>query len=166
MPQRCCPWSCREFAVHTGEPKAEFGWKPGSITSIALKSGTNAYHGTANAFGRTDTTDARNPFLTGDQKQAIALENFGATFGGPIKKDKLFFFTGKHGYKHLSSLSRRMDPNALPIAGATTSIIKACNNEKAAGLRLSPTSLTISGLDANCNRTSGAHSIFIIREWV
>src|SRR6185369_7740275 len=66
----------QEFSTQQN-PKAEFGWKPGSITSIALKSGTNAYHGTANAFGRTDALDARNAFLgvdplTGNaQKQEI-----------------------------------------------------------------------------------------------
>ncbi len=87
----------QEFSTQQN-PKAEFGWKPGSITSIALKSGTNAFHGTASAYGRTDIFDARNAFLTTDpitgnaQKQEIALENYGGTFGGPIKKDKLFFF--------------------------------------------------------------------------
>jgi hypothetical protein len=80
----------QEFNVQQN-PKAEFGWKPGAITNIALKSGTNAWHGTANAFGRTDKLDARNPFLTGinadgsTQKQRIGLEEFGATFGGPVK---------------------------------------------------------------------------------
>src|SRR5665213_1177233 len=87
----------QEFSTQQN-PKAEFGWKPGSITSIALKSGTNQFHGSASAYGRTDVFDARNAFLTTDpitgnaQKQAIALENYGGTFGGPIKKDKLFFF--------------------------------------------------------------------------
>lgn len=95
----------QEFSTQQN-PKAEFGWKPGSITSIALKSGTNAYHGTANAFGRTDVLDARNAFLTVDpltgnaQKQEIQLENFGGTFGGPIKKDKLFFFGAYEGQRY------------------------------------------------------------------
>src|SRR5712691_1944464 len=90
----------QEFSTQQN-PKAEFGWKPGSITSIALKSGTNAYHGTANAFGRTDSTDARNSFLTGNQKQEIALESFGATIGGPIKKDRLFFFGSYEGQRYV-----------------------------------------------------------------
>jgi hypothetical protein len=81
----------QEFATQQN-PKAEFGWKPGSITNVALKSGTNAWHGTANAFGRTDKLDATNNFLIGKElpdgspfKQQIALENFGATVGGPIE---------------------------------------------------------------------------------
>jgi hypothetical protein len=43
-------------------PKAEFGWKPGAITSVGLKSGTNQIHGSAYAFGRSDSFDARNYF--------------------------------------------------------------------------------------------------------
>ena len=64
-------------------PKAEFGWKPGSITNIALKSGTNSFHGTANAFGRSSALDATNNFLKGafdangnPLHQFIALEIF------------------------------------------------------------------------------------------
>src|SRR5689334_292578 len=68
----------QEFTTQQN-PKAEFGWKPGTVTSVALKSGTNAWHGTANFFGRNDKTDARNPFLAGDQKQRINLKEFGAT---------------------------------------------------------------------------------------
>src|SRR5665213_2688427 len=157
----------QEFSTQQN-PKAEFGWKPGSITSIALKSGTNAYHGTANAFGRTDVLDARNAFLgvdplTGNaQKQEISLQNFGGTFGGPIKKDKLFFFGAYEGQRYsvgnptlLSFPS--LDANAMPLSGNTTSVIQACLNVPAAAR--SVTSLKMAGLDANCTRTSG-YSIF------
>ena len=142
----------QEFSTQQN-PKAEFGWKPGSITSIALKSGTNAFHGTANAFGRTDATDARNSFLTGNQKQEIALENFGGTFGGPIKKDKLFFFGSYEGQRYTVG-----NPAHFFFPSMTT-VANSCKKEKAAGVTLSPTSLKISGLDANCARTSG-YSIF------
>jgi len=74
-------------------PKAEFGWKPGAITSVGLKSGTNEIHGTAYAFGRSDSFDARNYFNpVGTPKQSIDLEQFGVTGGGHIIKDKLFYF--------------------------------------------------------------------------
>ncbi len=142
----------QEFSTQQN-PKAEFGWKPGSITSIALKSGTNAYHGTANAFGRTDSLDARNAFLTGNQKQEIALENFGATFGGPIKKDKLFFFGSYEGQRY------SVGNPAHFFYPSMTTVTAACNNVKSGGVALSPTSLKMAGLDANCARTSG-YSIF------
>jgi hypothetical protein len=45
-------------------PKAEYGWKPGGVLDVGLKSGTNSLHGTAYAFGRTDALDAKNLFRT------------------------------------------------------------------------------------------------------
>jgi len=157
----------QEFSTQQN-PKAEFGWKPGSITSIALKSGTNAYHGTAGAYGRTDVLDARNAFLGADpitgeaQKTSMDLKNYGGTMGGPIKKDKLFFFAAYEAQNYTVGNPANftypsMDANALPNGTTTTSIIKACQNV-AAGSR-SANSLKMSGLDANCNRTSG-YSIF------
>src|SRR4029077_2896773 len=73
-------------------PKAEFGWKPGATVNAGLKSGTNLLHGTALAFGRDTALDARNFFDQPPQpKAAVGLEQFGASLGGPIKKDKLFW---------------------------------------------------------------------------
>jgi len=86
-------------------PKAEFGWKPGAVTSVGLKSGTNDIHGTAYAFGRSDSFDARNYFNPAKDpnsgapvaKTPLALEQFGGTMGGHIIKDKLFYFGGYEG---------------------------------------------------------------------
>jgi carboxypeptidase family protein/TonB-dependent receptor-like protein len=76
-------------------PKAEYGWKPGAITSVGLKSGTNQIHGSAYAFGRSDSFDARNYFNpVGAPKQPLELEQFGGTAGGHIIRDKLFYFGG------------------------------------------------------------------------
>jgi hypothetical protein len=76
-------------------PKAEFGWKPGAITSVGLKSGTNQIHGSAYAFGRSDSFDARNYFNpVGTPKTPVELEQYGATAGGRIIPDKLFWFGG------------------------------------------------------------------------
>ena len=81
-------------------PKAEFGWKTGAITSVGLKSGTNQIHGSAYAFGRSDSFDARNFFNhfntdgTLQAKTPVELEQFGGTAGGHIIKDKLFYFGG------------------------------------------------------------------------
>jgi Carboxypeptidase regulatory-like domain/TonB dependent receptor-like, beta-barrel len=74
-------------------PKAEFGWKPGAVTSVGLKSGTNSIHGSAYAFGRADSFDARNYFdPVGTPKTPLELEQFGGTAGGHIIRDKLFYF--------------------------------------------------------------------------
>jgi hypothetical protein len=148
----------QEFSTQQN-PKAEFGWKPGSITSIALKSGTNAFHGTASAYGRTDVFDARNAFLTTDpitgnaQKQAIALENYGGTFGGPIKKDKLFFFAAYESQQYTVG-----NPASFTFPSVNDAI-SACNTNATNGLGNSPTSLKMAGLNANCTRNAG-YSIF------
>ena len=79
-------------------PKAEFGWKPGAITSVGLKSGTNTIHGSAYAFGRSDSFDARNYFNpVGTPKTPVSLEQYGGSFGGKIIPDKLFYFASYEG---------------------------------------------------------------------
>src|ERR1700730_16489971 len=82
-------------------PPAEYGWEPGAIVNVGLKSGTNALHGSGYAFGRNDSLDARNFFNTSDQlKTPTELEQFGGTVGGPIVKDKVFFFAGYEGQRY------------------------------------------------------------------
>ena len=58
----------QEFNVEEN-PRAEFGWKPGSVVNVSIKSGTNAIHGTAYAFGRTDSWDAKNYFTPAERLQ-------------------------------------------------------------------------------------------------
>ena len=78
--------------------KAEYGWGAGSVVNVGIKSGTNAIHGTAFAIGRDSVLDARNPYLSPATGRApLEEELFGATVGGPILKDKLFFFGSYEG---------------------------------------------------------------------
>lgn len=93
--------SIQEFNLQQNPP-AEYGWKPGSIVNVALKSGTNTVHGTAYAFGRDTPFDARNYFNTvaSGPKNPRSLEQFGGTIGGPIKKDKLFYFGSYEGQRY------------------------------------------------------------------
>ncbi|HET7209111.1 MAG TPA: TonB-dependent receptor, partial [Terriglobales bacterium] len=85
----------QEFNLQQNPP-AEYGWKPGAIVNVGLKAGTNSLHGTAYAFGRDTALDARNFFNTtaSGPKNPRTLEQFGGTLGGPIVKDKVFFFGG------------------------------------------------------------------------
>src|SRR5207245_9412545 len=70
-------------------PKAEYGWKPGAIVNIGVKSGTNSLHGTAYSFDRNSALDAPNPFIPAGQPQQLTkLDTFGPTARGPIKNDK------------------------------------------------------------------------------
>ena len=90
--------SIQEFNVEELAP-AEFGWKPGAVVNVGLKSGTNQIHGTAFAFGRDgDIFDARNFFNTvPNPKLQRTLEQYGVSVGGPIVKDKVFFFGAYEG---------------------------------------------------------------------
>jgi Carboxypeptidase regulatory-like domain/TonB dependent receptor len=103
-------------------PKAEFGWKTGAVTSVGLKSGTNEIHGTAYAFGRSDSFDARNYFdPVGTPKTPVELEQFGGTAGGHIIKDKLFYFGGFEGQRYTVG-------NSLPAHVPTTASFATAAN--------------------------------------
>src|SRR6202040_4069629 len=81
-------------------PKAEYGWKPGAVVNVGIRSGTNTFHGSAYAFCRDGSWDARNLFNPVPQAELpVQLEQFGGVAGGPIKKDKLFFFGGYEGLR-------------------------------------------------------------------
>src|SRR6266478_5212676 len=81
-------------------PKAEYGWKPGAVVNVGIRSGTNSYHGSAYSFGRKDSWDARSVFNPPPNPVLpVELEQFGGVVGGPIKKDKLFFFGGYEGLR-------------------------------------------------------------------
>src|SRR6266446_4030712 len=74
-------------------PKAEYGWRSGAIVNVGIRSGTNTFHGSAYAFGRSADWAARNFFNPPPQEKLLTqLEQFGGAVGGHIKKDKLFFF--------------------------------------------------------------------------
>jgi hypothetical protein len=81
-------------------PSAEFGNKPGVVMNLGIKSGTNDIHGTAYYFTRNSAFDARNYF---DQApgpvSALIMHQFGASVGGPIKKDKWFYFVNYEGIR-------------------------------------------------------------------
>jgi hypothetical protein len=108
----------QEFNVQEN-PKAEFGWKPGAITSVGLKSGTNTIHGTAYGFGRSDSFDARNYFNpVGSPKTPVELEQYGGTAGGRIIRDKLFYFGGFEGQKYTVGNSLNLNvPTTASITG-------------------------------------------------
>src|SRR5216683_1944422 len=111
-------------------PKAEFGWKPGAIVNAGIKSGTNSIHGTAFAFGRDTALDARNFFDAAPlPKSPIGLEQYGASLGGAIKKDKLFFFANYEGQRYSVGDSLYTTPPttvAIPSAGGKAAGL--CNN--------------------------------------
>jgi hypothetical protein len=124
------------------DPKAEFGWKPGAIVNAGVKSGSNTIHGTAFAFGRETAFDARNFFNYANQsacattpsicnKAPVALEQYGASLGGPLKKDKLFYFINYEGQHYTVGSTLLLTPPLTITApggpDAVHSLLDACN---------------------------------------
>ena len=87
-----------EFKVQTNAYTAEFGRGNGAIMNAAIKSGTNEFHGDVYEFLRNDVVDARNAFGS-STKQAYKQNQFGVTFGGPIIKNRTFFFGDYEGFR-------------------------------------------------------------------
>jgi len=95
----------QEFQLLTLNNSAQFGNSAGSITNLVTKSGTNQWHGSAWEFVRNDAFDA-NPFFAnyfGVARTPLHLNQFGGTVGGPIKKNKLFFFAAYQGDRFITS---------------------------------------------------------------
>jgi len=142
-------------------PKAEYGWKPGAQVNIGLKSGTNSIHGTAFAFGRDAALDAKNPFLLPSQpKAAVELEQFGASIGGPIKKDKLFYFGTYEGQRFLVGQPNILQvPTSQPGAGPSSSFPDAIKDilTNHPTVKLNPLSLNLAGCTAAgvCDASKG-----------
>lgn len=87
----------QEFKVITNNFSAQYGFAPGAVVSIATKSGTNAYHGGAFWFVRNNDLNASDWFS--HSVDLLKRNQFGGFVGGPIKKDKLFFFGNYQGTK-------------------------------------------------------------------
>jgi Carboxypeptidase regulatory-like domain len=81
----------QEINIETNAP-AEFGRRPGAVINVGLKTGGNAIHGEGFAFGRDDVLDATDLVIPAVTRQPMSLEQWGGTFGGPIVKNKLFYF--------------------------------------------------------------------------
>jgi len=88
----------REYQVITSNAKAEYGRNAGGFINAVSRSGTNEWHGSAFEFLRNSTLDARD-FFDGNSTPPFKRNQFGATLGGPIKKDKTFVFLGYEGLR-------------------------------------------------------------------
>jgi len=97
----------QEFRIQTSTYAPEFGREPGGQVSIVTRSGSNSFHGTAFDYLRNDVFDARDYFnrncfsgtCTEGRKPPLRQNDFGGVFGGPIVKDKAFFFFSYEGLR-------------------------------------------------------------------
>jgi len=155
--------SIQEVNIVTN-PKAEFGWEQGAVVNVGLKSGTNTLHGSAYAFGRYTGWDATSPYLNspgGSLPKAIdEFKQFGASIGGRIIKDKLFYFGNYEGFRYtIGSPQVLAIPSSLQIPGGdpANSFPDALAGLKANGIQPSQLSLNLAGCTAQgvCDPTKG-----------
>jgi hypothetical protein len=148
--------SVQEFSSQQNPP-AEYGWRDGSAVNLAVKSGTNAYHGSAYAFGRdAAATDAKQFNAAGPEAVGnTTIEQPGFTFGGPILKNKLFFFVSGEFIRSTS-----FNPNSVNVpsdlAGGQLSMVDACVAQSKATGGVSPLSAQIAGI-TNFTNPAGAN---------
>jgi hypothetical protein len=111
--------SVDSFKVETSNPNAEYGSFGGAIVNLTIKSGTNAFHGEVFDFFRNDALNARDFFAK--SRSPYKSNQFGGTFGGPIIKNKVFFFVDYQQLKeHQGQTNVLTVPTALQRQGILT----------------------------------------------
>jgi hypothetical protein len=126
------PDSTQEFRVLTNNFAPEYGRNNGAIIDVITRSGTNDYHGNLFYFGRWDALGARDYFnhqidpVTGDiaPKNPYVRNLYGGSFGGPIKKDKTFFFINYQGDRFVTSLT---NTTTVPTAAFKSGVFTYTN---------------------------------------
>lgn len=106
----------REFQVITNGAGAEFGRASSGFISIITHSGTNEFRGKVYGFLRNQRLDARNPLAT--SRDPLTQAQYGGTFGGPLRRDRTFFFAN-------AEQTRRQDSNIITISPANVAAINA-----------------------------------------
>src|SRR5262245_28445032 len=144
-----------EFKVDNSTYSAEYGRNSGSIVNIATSSGTNQFHGEAYEYLRNDWFDARNAFniVSAGPIAPFKRNQFGADFGGPIVKDRTFFFVSYEGLVQRQGLT--LTSNVF--TDAQRSAIQATGKAVPVALmKLVPTANTILGTSAVNNAFTGS----------
>ena len=108
------PDAVQEFRLDTNNYSAEYGRAAGAVINASIRSGTNQFHGSAWEFLRNTALNATGFFKpVGGQKPSLVQNQFGAAMGGPIRKDKLFFFVDYEGFR---SIAHTLSYLTLPTA--------------------------------------------------
>jgi hypothetical protein len=154
------PDSAQEFRVITNNYAAEYGRNNGSVIQVLTRSGTNDLHGDAYWFGRYDALGARdffNPASTGP-KNPYTRNDFGASAGGPIKKDKAFWFANYEGQRFITTLTNNsVVPTAayktgsFEVNGTPVDVSTPTSPDNILGLPLDPTIQKILAMFPNPN---------------
>ena len=133
----------QEFRVESNNYTAEFGTGTGGQISVVTKSGGNAFHGSAFEFLRNDKLDARNFFDRvrpgGESRLPLRMNQFGGSAGGPIVKDKIFFFGSYEGYRLRNGVNLiEAAPSALAKSQAVPAVAQVIDAFHAPGAFVLP----------------------------
>ena len=104
----------QEITVQTNSYAAEAGRTAGGVINIITRSGTNQFHGSAYEYFRNDIFDARQVFQTTGAKPELRQNQYGASIGGPIIRDKAFFYFDWEGFRQVSGST---DTGTVPTYG-------------------------------------------------
>ena len=119
------PDSIEEFKVQTSQYDASYGQNPGASVNVVTRSGTNQFHGAIWEFNRNNFFNANDFFLKHSQltsglpnKPPVVKQNqYGGTLGGPIRKDKIFFFGSYQGTRQLNGIGTQGFVSGLTAVG-------------------------------------------------
>ncbi|MFB3829633.1 MAG: carboxypeptidase regulatory-like domain-containing protein [Bryobacteraceae bacterium] len=119
------PDAVQEFSIQKSNFSAEYANATGAVVNVVTKSGTNQFHGAAFEFVRNAQFNARNFFAA--RRDSLKRNQFGATLGGPVRKDKLFFFFAYQGTRLRSDpqLSRQFLPTGAMRRGDFSALGRA-----------------------------------------
>lgn len=150
-----------EFRIQTNNYSAEYGGKGGAVVTLVTKSGTNRFQGSAFEFHRNSALDARNFFDRRDLPiPPFRLNQFGFTLGGPIRRDRTFFFGGYEGFRqrvsvtqfaNVPTLAERQGIFVVPVIGPDGAVLR-----QTVQVPVHPTSARLFQLYPLPNSTSGA----------
>lgn len=131
----------QEFKADSNNYPAEYGTGTGGQVSVVTKSGTNQFHGTLFEYFRNEALDARNFFdniTQGIPKSKLRLNQFGGSLGGPIIKDRLFFFGSYEGYRVRAGVNAVELAPYLSLGNAGSVIPTASNPQGLPGMGGTP----------------------------
>jgi hypothetical protein len=106
----------QEFKIQTNAFTAQYGWSSGNVINVVTKSGTNGLHGDVYEFFRNSALDARN-YFNNKSEPLFHRQQFGATIGGPIRKNKTYFFGYFEGLRQQTPVTFT---GTMPIAAFRT----------------------------------------------
>jgi len=128
----------QEFRIDSALATAEAGGTGGGQLAVSSTSGTNAYHGNAFEYLRNNVFDALQPVPVGSEQQPLRLNQFGGALGGPIVRDKTFFYAAYEGYRQRwgfpLSGSVPSDPFRAQVAAESPVLIPILNAYPDTGL--------------------------------